>query len=56
MTITAPSRALPALAIYKLDPEKLAKGGAVITGDTGALERLRGLLDPGDPNFNIVTP
>ena len=56
VTITASSRALPALAIYKLDPEKLAKAGVVITGDIGALERLRGLLDPGHPNFNIVTP
>ncbi|EJT50875.1 hypothetical protein A1Q1_07937 [Trichosporon asahii var. asahii CBS 2479] len=54
--ITATNRSLTALAIYGLDPEQLEKAGIVLEGDIGALRRLRALLDPGDRNFNIVTP
>lgn len=54
--ITATSRSLTALAICGLDPEQLAKAGLVLEGDTGALKRLGALLDPGNGNFNIVTP
>lgn len=54
--ITATSRSLTALAIYGLDPEQLAKAGIVLEGDIGALRRLGALLDPGNSNFNIVTP
>ncbi|WYZ45646.1 hypothetical protein EsH8_VIII_000962 [Colletotrichum jinshuiense] len=54
--LTATSRDLTALAIYGLDPEKLEDAGIVIEGDVTALERLAAVLDPGDPNFNIVTP
>ncbi|KAK3300284.1 beta-lactamase-like protein [Chaetomium fimeti] len=56
LTMTATSRQLTALAVYGPDPEKLRAAGVVLEGDTTALERLGGLLDPGDPNFNIVTP
>jgi alkyl sulfatase BDS1-like metallo-beta-lactamase superfamily hydrolase len=56
VTITGTARALTALAVYGLDQEKLVEAGVVIDGDAGALERLGALLDPGDPNFNIVTP
>ncbi|PHH92523.1 hypothetical protein CDD83_7020 [Cordyceps sp. RAO-2017] len=55
-TITASSTTLPALAIYGLDPVALAKAGIKVEGDPKALTRLAALLDPGDPNFNIVTP
>ena len=56
VTITATARNLTALAVYRLDPEKLKEAGVVITGDVTALQRLAALLDPGDPGFNIVTP
>jgi alkyl sulfatase BDS1-like metallo-beta-lactamase superfamily hydrolase len=54
--ITATSRALTALAVCGLDPGKLEEAGVVVEGDGRALERLGALLEPGDPNFNIVTP
>lgn len=56
VTITGTSSQLPALAVYGPDPAALEKAGLKITGDSGALDRLATLLDPGDPNFNIVTP
>lgn len=54
--LTATARELTALAVYGLDPDALREAGVDIDGDDGALERLGALLDPGDPNFNIVTP
>lgn len=56
VTITGTSSQLPALAIYGPDPDALTKAGLEITGNPKALDRLAALLDPGDPNFNIVTP
>jgi alkyl sulfatase BDS1-like metallo-beta-lactamase superfamily hydrolase len=56
VTLTTTSRKLPLLVITGLYPDKLEKEGIEITGDKTALVRLRGLLDPGDPNFAIVTP
>jgi alkyl sulfatase BDS1-like metallo-beta-lactamase superfamily hydrolase len=57
VTITTTRRALPALALGGgLAPERLAASGTVITGDAGVLQTLAGLLDPGDPDFAIVTP
>ena len=34
----------------------LSGPGLEITGDAGILQTLLGVLDPGDPSFNIVTP
>ncbi|KAK2675171.1 Alkyl/aryl-sulfatase, dimerization domain superfamily [Fusarium oxysporum f. sp. vasinfectum] len=56
VTLTTTTRTLPAIAVSGLDPEALEEAGVEVTGDTAALERLAALLDPGDPNFNIVTP
>jgi alkyl sulfatase BDS1-like metallo-beta-lactamase superfamily hydrolase len=36
--------------------DAVAQGLAEIRGDRSALERLRGVLDPTDPSFAIVTP
>jgi alkyl sulfatase BDS1-like metallo-beta-lactamase superfamily hydrolase len=55
-TLTGTTRQLSALAVYGPNPAALKRAGLNITGDSAALERLRALLDPGDPNFNIVTP
>lgn len=54
-TITATSRALPVLAGAPT-PDQLASAGIEIAGDTTALSRLTGVLDPGDKDFAIVTP
>lgn len=54
--ITATSRTLPALALGGLSPDGLAKAGIELTGDATILTRLASLLDPGDPDFAIVTP
>jgi len=50
-TITTSRRELPALALGAADA-----AGLEITGDPTALERLTAVLDPGDPDFSIVTP
>ncbi|KAH8430786.1 alkyl/aryl-sulfatase [Aspergillus melleus] len=56
VTLTGTAKQLTALAVYGPDPEALEKAGVKIDGDTGALDTLSSLIDPGDPNFNIVTP
>ncbi|MFB7796897.1 alkyl/aryl-sulfatase [Isoptericola sp. NPDC056134] len=55
VTITATRANLPALA-GGLDPARLAGFGIEVSGDTDALARVHGILDPGDPDFAIVTP
>ncbi|GAA4843667.1 alkyl sulfatase dimerization domain-containing protein [Luteimicrobium xylanilyticum] len=55
-TLTTTSRALPALATGGLSAEGLAAAGIELSGDASVLARLAGLLDPGDPDFSIVTP
>lgn len=55
ITLTATERALPALATA-LTPDGLAKAGISVTGDASVLSRLANVLDPGDPDFPIVTP
>ncbi|MFE6967972.1 alkyl/aryl-sulfatase [Isoptericola sp. NPDC057653] len=55
VTITTTRAALPALA-GGLDPARLAAAGIELTGDTAALDKVHGILDPGDPDFAIVTP
>jgi alkyl sulfatase BDS1-like metallo-beta-lactamase superfamily hydrolase len=54
--ITTTRRALPALALGALTPEQLTEHGIEVSGDAGALARLTAVLDPGDPDFAIVTP
>ena len=39
-----------------LDPAGLAAAGIEVDGDLGVLGRLLAVLDPGDPDFAIVTP
>ncbi len=56
VTLTLPRASLPALAQAPTDPAALAAAGIDVAGDAGVLARLFGLLDPGDPNFTIVTP
>ncbi|MFI6829051.1 alkyl/aryl-sulfatase [Kribbella sp. NPDC050241] len=56
VTLTLPRASLPALAQATTDPAALAAAGIDVAGDAGVLDRLFGLLDPGDPNFTIVTP
>ncbi|MEN5073391.1 alkyl sulfatase dimerization domain-containing protein [Isoptericola cucumis] len=53
-TITAVRASLPALAAGS--PDALAAAGIEVTGDPSALGRLTSVLDPGDPDFAIVTP
>ncbi|WP_175548727.1 alkyl sulfatase dimerization domain-containing protein [Mangrovactinospora gilvigrisea] len=55
-TLTATSRALPALATGGLSADALAKAGIGVAGDAAVLARLAAVLDPGDPDFAIVTP
>src|SRR5262245_19130030 len=50
-TVTTTRHALPALATGTL-----AQTGIEITGDESAIARLLGVLEPGDPDFAIVTP
>lgn len=50
-TVTTTRRALPALATGTL-----AQAGIEVTGDQSVIGRLLGVLDPGDPDFAIVTP
>lgn len=50
-TVTTTRRALPALATGTL-----AQTGMEVTGDASVIGRLLGVLEPGDPDFAIVTP
>lgn len=56
VTLTTTARTLPALATGELTADALAKAGIEVTGDASALSRLTAVLDPGDPDFSIVTP
>lgn len=55
-TLTTTRRALPVLALGGLSADGLAEAGIELTGDGSVLERLTAVLDPGDPDFAIVTP
>ncbi|TWD81677.1 alkyl sulfatase BDS1-like metallo-beta-lactamase superfamily hydrolase [Kribbella amoyensis] len=50
-TVTTTRKALPALATGTL-----AQTGIEVTGDESAIGRLLDVLEPGDPDFAIVTP
>ncbi|MFI2780757.1 alkyl/aryl-sulfatase [Streptomyces sp. ALB3] len=56
LTLGATARALPALALGNLSPERLAEAGIQVDGDASVLGRLAAVLDPGDQDFPIVTP
>ncbi|MGW8566345.1 alkyl/aryl-sulfatase [Isoptericola sp. NPDC055881] len=53
-TLTATRATLPALAAGS--PEALTAAGIEVSGDASVLARLTAVLDPGDPDFAIVTP
>ncbi|WP_069387419.1 alkyl/aryl-sulfatase [Cellulosimicrobium cellulans] len=55
-TLTTTRRALPALALGGLTTDRLAEAGIEVSGDAAVLARLGAVLDPGDPDFAIVTP
>ena len=54
LTLTVNRAALAALAAGDLDAAQAAGLGA--DGDRTVLDRLIGVLDPGDPSFNIIEP
>jgi alkyl sulfatase BDS1-like metallo-beta-lactamase superfamily hydrolase len=56
VTLTTTRRILPALALGTPTPESLAAAGIEVSGDGSVLTRLTAVLDPGDPDFAIVTP
>ena len=56
VTLTTTRRALPVLASGDVTPHTLARAGIELTGDATELGRLAALLEPGDPDFAIVTP
>ncbi|MFD6529300.1 alkyl/aryl-sulfatase [Streptomyces sp. NPDC060184] len=55
-TLTSTVHALSHLTVTGLTPEGLDRAGVRIEGDASALHRLTAVLDPGDPDFPIVTP
>ncbi|MEW1549966.1 alkyl/aryl-sulfatase [Streptomyces tsukubensis] len=56
VTITTVRAALPALAAGALTAPELHAAGIALEGDASVLDRLAAVLDPGDPDFAIVTP
>lgn len=57
LTVTLPHHAqLVMLAGGAMGPEAMAAAGIELSGDASALARLVAVLDPGDPDFAIVTP
>ncbi|WP_395577183.1 alkyl/aryl-sulfatase [Streptomyces sp. BK79] len=56
VTLTSTVHALSELAVTGLTPESLDRAGVQVEGDVSALRRLTAVLDPGDPDFPIVTP
>jgi alkyl sulfatase BDS1-like metallo-beta-lactamase superfamily hydrolase len=54
LTVTVPKSALGGLATG--DVQAAMAGGLVLDGDASVLQSVLGVLDPGDPGFNIVTP
>jgi alkyl sulfatase BDS1-like metallo-beta-lactamase superfamily hydrolase len=54
LTVTVPRAALAHLATGDVGAAQAA--GLALDGDATVLQRLLGVLDPGDPSFNIVEP
>ncbi|MFC7895535.1 alkyl/aryl-sulfatase [Streptomyces sp. NPDC057381] len=56
VTLTSTVHALSELTVTGLTPAGLDRAGVQVEGDVSALRRLTAVLDPGDPDFPIVTP
>ncbi|MFD6414887.1 alkyl/aryl-sulfatase [Streptomyces sp. NPDC060194] len=56
VALTATVPGMSALTTTGLTPEGLERAGVRVDGDSTALARLTAVLDPGDPDFAIVTP
>jgi len=57
LTITVPHHEqLVGLLLGGVTPEAVAEGGVALEGDASVVARLTALLQPGDPDFAIVTP
>ncbi|GAB3389948.1 alkyl sulfatase dimerization domain-containing protein [Humibacter soli] len=54
LTVTVPKAAIPALATGSVDGTIAA--GATFVGDASVLQQVLAVLDPGDPDFNIIEP
>ena len=55
-TLTAARGTLPLLALGALSADGFDAAGVELAGDASVLARLMAVLDPGDPDFAIVTP
>jgi alkyl sulfatase BDS1-like metallo-beta-lactamase superfamily hydrolase len=55
-TLTLPHHAQLMSLLAGPTPEAMAAGGIELAGDAGALQRIVSVLQPGDPDFAIVTP
>lgn len=56
VVVRGTARELTAFAVHGLDADKLREAGVEVEGDEGALGRLAGVLQKGDPGFDIVLP
>ncbi|CAL9673144.1 alkyl/aryl-sulfatase [Streptomyces sp. enrichment culture] len=56
VTLTTTVEALSSLIASGLDAQNLDDAGVQVEGDASVLNRLASILDPGDPDFPIVTP
>jgi linear primary-alkylsulfatase len=57
LTLTLPHHAqLVGVVSGAIPPESMAAQGIELTGDASAIQRIVSVLDPGDPDFAIVTP
>ncbi|MFF7361513.1 alkyl sulfatase dimerization domain-containing protein [Streptomyces sp. NPDC008125] len=56
VTLTSTVSALSHLTVTGITSEGLDRAGVQIRGDVSVLHRLTAVLDPGDPDFPIVTP
>lgn len=54
VTLTVPQAAIGALALGSV--EDAVAAGLVVDGDASVLQQVLGVLDPGDPSFNIIEP
>jgi alkyl sulfatase BDS1-like metallo-beta-lactamase superfamily hydrolase len=54
LTLTVPAAALGALAAGDVD--RAGAAGLVLDGDPSELKQVLGVLQPGNPSFNIIEP
>ena len=55
-TLTLSRAALLGVATGQVAPDAFAEAGVEVAGDDGVLGRLLGVLQPGDPDFPVLTP